>query len=70
MDANRTCIWGWSYGGYAASKALAEGGAVFRCAAAVAPVVDWRFYGKFKVIFVYRVKNTINNLTKAILVFF
>ncbi|KAH9631657.1 hypothetical protein HF086_012717 [Spodoptera exigua] len=44
IDANRTCIWGWSYGGYAASKALAEGGDVFRCAAAVAPVVDWRFY--------------------------
>nr|XP_049696840.1 venom dipeptidyl peptidase 4 isoform X1 [Helicoverpa armigera]XP_049696841.1 venom dipeptidyl peptidase 4 isoform X1 [Helicoverpa armigera]XP_049696842.1 venom dipeptidyl peptidase 4 isoform X1 [Helicoverpa armigera]XP_049696843.1 venom dipeptidyl peptidase 4 isoform X1 [Helicoverpa armigera] len=44
IDGNRTCIWGWSYGGYAASKALAEGGSVFRCAAAVAPVVDWRFY--------------------------
>ncbi|KAJ8726850.1 hypothetical protein PYW08_015247 [Mythimna loreyi] len=44
IDGNRTCIWGWSYGGYAASKALAEGGDVFRCAAAVAPVVDWRFY--------------------------
>lgn len=44
VDSNRTCIWGWSYGGYAASKALAEGGDVFRCAAAVAPVVDWRFY--------------------------
>ncbi|XP_075972694.1 venom dipeptidyl peptidase 4-like isoform X2 [Anticarsia gemmatalis] len=44
VDSNRTCIWGWSYGGYAASKALAEGGSVFRCAAAVAPVVDWRFY--------------------------
>ncbi|KOB72660.1 putative dipeptidyl-peptidase, partial [Operophtera brumata] len=44
LDANRTCIWGWSYGGYAASLALARGGDVFRCAAAVAPVVDWRFY--------------------------
>ncbi|XP_072941635.1 venom dipeptidyl peptidase 4 [Epargyreus clarus] len=42
-DGNRTCIWGWSYGGYAASLALARG-AVFRCAVAVAPVVDWRFY--------------------------
>lgn len=46
LDSNRTCIWGWSYGGYAASLALARGGDVFRCAAAVAPVVDWRFYGK------------------------
>ncbi|XP_028028564.1 venom dipeptidyl peptidase 4-like isoform X1 [Bombyx mandarina] len=44
VDANRTCIWGWSYGGYAASLALARGGDVFRCAAAVAPVVDWKFY--------------------------
>ncbi|XP_026313820.1 venom dipeptidyl peptidase 4-like [Hyposmocoma kahamanoa] len=44
VDANRTCIWGWSYGGYASSLALARGGDVFRCAIAVAPVVDWRFY--------------------------
>ncbi|RVE48668.1 hypothetical protein evm_006739, partial [Chilo suppressalis] len=44
VDSNRTCIWGWSYGGYAASLALARGGNVFRCAAAVAPVADWRFY--------------------------
>nr|XP_026491309.1 venom dipeptidyl peptidase 4-like isoform X1 [Vanessa tameamea]XP_026491310.1 venom dipeptidyl peptidase 4-like isoform X1 [Vanessa tameamea] len=44
IDRNRTCIWGWSYGGYAASLALARGGDVFRCAIAVAPVVDWRFY--------------------------
>ncbi|XP_013161751.1 PREDICTED: venom dipeptidyl peptidase 4-like isoform X1 [Papilio xuthus] len=44
LDSNRTCIWGWSYGGYAASLALARGADVFRCAAAVAPVVDWRFY--------------------------
>ncbi|XP_048480893.1 venom dipeptidyl peptidase 4 isoform X6 [Plutella xylostella] len=44
VDSNRTCVWGWSYGGYAASLALARGGDVFRCAIAVAPVVDWRFY--------------------------
>lgn len=44
VDRNRTCIWGWSYGGYAASLALARGGDVFRCGMAVAPVVDWRFY--------------------------
>ncbi|XP_023945093.2 venom dipeptidyl peptidase 4 [Bicyclus anynana] len=44
VDSNRTCIWGWSYGGYAASLALARGGDVFRCAIAVAPVVDWKFY--------------------------
>lgn len=44
LDSNRTCIWGWSYGGYASSLALARGGDVFRCGIAVAPVVDWRFY--------------------------
>ncbi|XP_039746019.1 venom dipeptidyl peptidase 4-like isoform X2 [Pararge aegeria] len=44
VDGNRTCIWGWSYGGYASSLALARGGDVFRCAIAVAPVVDWRYY--------------------------
>ncbi|KAJ8724870.1 hypothetical protein PYW07_015828 [Mythimna separata] len=44
IDRKRTCIWGWSYGGYAATKALAEGGDVFKCAAAVAPVVDWKYY--------------------------
>ncbi|KAL4710312.1 hypothetical protein ACJJTC_011128 [Scirpophaga incertulas] len=44
LDANRTCIWGWSYGGYASSLALARGGGAFRCAAAVAPVADWRYY--------------------------
>ncbi|XP_032511977.2 venom dipeptidyl peptidase 4-like [Danaus plexippus] len=43
LDSSRTCIWGWSYGGYAASLALARGD-VFKCAIAVAPVVDWRFY--------------------------
>ncbi|KAI8439998.1 hypothetical protein MSG28_001437 [Choristoneura fumiferana] len=42
LDSNRTCIWGWSYGGYAASLALARGGDVFRCAAAVAPVEAYR----------------------------
>ncbi|CAH4036499.1 unnamed protein product [Pieris brassicae] len=44
IDRNRTCIWGWSYGGYASSMALARGGDVFRCAIAVAPVVDWHYY--------------------------
>ncbi|CAH0717358.1 unnamed protein product, partial [Brenthis ino] len=44
VDRNRTCIWGWSYGGYAASMALARGGDVFSCGIAVAPVVDWRYY--------------------------
>ncbi|XP_049865198.1 venom dipeptidyl peptidase 4-like [Pectinophora gossypiella] len=62
VDSNRTCIWGWSYGGYAASLALARGGDVFRCAAAVAPVVDWRFYDT---IYTERYMDTPQNNTQA-----
>ena len=48
IDANHTGIWGWSYGGYAAAMALANDDKhVFRCAASVAPVTDWAYYGKF-----------------------
>ncbi|KAJ8921034.1 hypothetical protein NQ315_015830 [Exocentrus adspersus] len=45
VDATRTAIWGWSYGGYAAGMALAtdtEG--VFKCGISVAPVTDWTLY--------------------------
>ncbi|KNE55668.1 hypothetical protein AMAG_01556 [Allomyces macrogynus ATCC 38327] len=45
VDAKRIGIWGWSYGGYMASKVVernVEG--VFQYAIAVAPVTDWRFY--------------------------
>lgn len=39
-------IWGWSYGGYSAAMALANDDAgVFKCAASVAPVTDWTYYG-------------------------
>lgn len=44
VDADRIGIWGWSYGGYMSSLALAEGNDVFSTAVAVAPVTDWRFY--------------------------
>lgn len=47
VDAERTAIWGWSYGGYVSGMALAmdeEG--VFKCAISVAPVTDWALYGK------------------------
>ncbi|PYP32204.1 MAG: S9 family peptidase, partial [Gemmatimonadetes bacterium] len=37
-------IWGWSYGGYTASRSLFLGGGAFRAGIAVAPVTDWRFY--------------------------
>lgn len=47
IDREKVAIWGWSYGGYAAGMALAkdtEG--VFKCAASVAPVTDWTYYGE------------------------
>jgi dipeptidyl-peptidase-4 len=44
VDGNRIGIWGWSYGGYMSSLALAEGNDVFKTAIAVAPVTNWRFY--------------------------
>ena len=40
VDASRTAIWGWSYGGYVSLSALARDTAgVFSCGASVAPVV-------------------------------
>jgi len=45
VDANRTAIWGWSYGGFAAASTLGtdkEG--VFQCAMSVAPVTNWIYY--------------------------
>lgn len=45
IDPQRTCIWGWSYGGYASTLALAHGGKTFKCAVSVAPVTDWMYYG-------------------------
>jgi dipeptidyl-peptidase-4 len=44
VDKNRIGIWGWSYGGYMSSLALAEGSDIFTTAIAVAPVTSWRFY--------------------------
>lgn len=44
IDANRTGIWGWSYGGFMASNCLFQGADVFEMAIAVAPVTSWRFY--------------------------
>ncbi len=44
VDENRLGIWGWSYGGYMSSLALAEGSDVFSTAIAVAPVTHWRLY--------------------------
>lgn len=46
IDPDHVGIWGWSYGGYAAAMALANDEAkVFKCAASIAPVTDWAYYG-------------------------
>ncbi|KAG8626811.1 hypothetical protein KVT40_005756 [Elsinoe batatas] len=45
VDAERLCIWGWSYGGYLTLKTLEQdAGQTFKYGMAVAPVTDWRFY--------------------------
>jgi dipeptidyl aminopeptidase len=47
VDSNRMAIWGWSYGGFMALKVLEEdAGRTFKYGMAVAPVTDWRYYGK------------------------
>lgn len=48
IDVDHMGIWGWSYGGYAAGMALAKDSQkVWKCAASVAPVTDWTYYGEF-----------------------
>jgi len=45
IDASRTAIWGWSYGGYATTRTIEmDADSVFKCGMAVAPVTDWTFY--------------------------
>ncbi len=44
IDAERTGIWGWSYGGFMSSNCILKGNEVFEMAIAVAPVTSWRFY--------------------------
>ena len=47
VDESRMAIWGWSYGGFTTLKTLEQdGGRTFQYGMAVAPVTDWRFYGK------------------------
>ncbi|TLF46945.1 S9 family peptidase [Maribacter aurantiacus] len=44
IDAARTGIWGWSFGGHMATNSLLKGNETFEMAIAVAPVTSWRFY--------------------------
>ncbi len=44
IDAERTGIWGWSYGGFMSTNCILKGNDVFETAIAVAPVTSWRFY--------------------------
>lgn len=44
IDENRVGIWGWSYGGYMSTLALAQGNDIFSTAIAVAPVTSWKYY--------------------------
>jgi dipeptidyl-peptidase 4 len=44
VDKYRIGIFGWSYGGYMASRSLFEGNDVFKAAIAVAPVTNWKWY--------------------------
>lgn len=47
IDAERTGIWGWSYGGYATAMALSiDTERVFQCGISVAPVTSWIYYGE------------------------
>lgn len=48
VDEERMAIWGWSYGGFMALKTIElDGGETFKYGMSVAPVTDWRFYGKW-----------------------
>ena len=46
VDADRTGIWGWSYGGYLTLLAMlyGEGPDTFEVGVSVAPVTNWRYY--------------------------
>jgi len=44
VTADRIGLWGWSYGGYMASRTMFLAGGLFKAALAVAPVTDWRLY--------------------------
>ncbi|CAK5075786.1 unnamed protein product [Meloidogyne enterolobii] len=47
LDSKRVGIWGWSYGGFAAARAVQRdhsSNRTFQCAASVAPVSNFKYY--------------------------
>lgn len=44
VDAKRIGVFGWSYGGYLAARAVLDDNSPFSAAVAVAPVTDWTLY--------------------------
>ena len=44
VDHTRIGIWGWSYGGYMASKVIEADSGIFSLGMAVAPVTNWLYY--------------------------
>ncbi|GHU85434.1 peptidase S9 [Bacteroidia bacterium] len=44
IDASRTAIFGWSYGGYLSALCMTRYPNVFKCGISVAPVLNWRYY--------------------------
>ena len=44
VDGDKVGIFGWSYGGYLAARAVLEEASPWAAAAAVAPVTDWTLY--------------------------
>ena len=44
VDGARIGVWGWSYGGFLATRAMLDEKSPFAAAVAVAPVSEWRLY--------------------------
>ena len=46
IDENNLAVWGWSYGGFAVAHMIEQGGSkYFKCAASIAPVSNFEYYG-------------------------